>query len=365
MVGSGSFKEEDDMNFRRVFVLLSKEIRHTSKNFILVFAVVIPIVLTLLVTLLFGSLFSGKPKLGINDQGDSKLAAMLVDTDALLSKEYRSESDLQVAVESGAIDFGLVIPPQFDVNLERGDDAQLSGYLWGESLLKNRAAIATSLLVIVREMVGQEVPVEIISTSLGDGEDTPWEKRIFPFIVFMVLILGGTMVPATSLVDEKQKRTLKALVITPTTLGDVFTSKGLFGFLVSILVGVLVLVLNQAFGNQPYLLTGLLALSALMAAAFGVLLGAFIKDINTLFAVIKGMGLLLYAPLFIYIFPGIPEWVGRLFPTYYMIGPIVDISQKDAPWAQVAQDVYILIALILLLVGILAVVARREISKEV
>jgi ABC-2 type transport system permease protein len=268
-------------------------------------------------------------------------------------------------VERGAIDFGLVIPQQFDTSLKSGDEAQLSGYMWGESLLRNRAAIATSLVVLVREMVGQEVPVEIISTSLGEGEDIPWEKRIFPFIVFMAIILGGTMVPATSLVDEKQKRTLKALVITPTTLGDVFTSKGLFGFLVTILVAVLILFLNRAFGNQPYLLVGVLALSALMAAAFGVLLGAFIKDINTLFAVIKGMGLLLYAPVFIYLFPGIPEWIGKLFPTYYMIGPIIDISQKDATWSQVAQDVYVLMGLILLLVVLLTFVSRHESAKEV
>ena len=353
------------MNIRRVYVLLGKELRYSSKNFIFVFAVVIPIVLSLVVTLLFGSLFSGKPKLGINDQGDSELAAMLVDTDALLSKEYSSDDELRAAVESGAVDFGLVIPQQFDTSLKSGDEAQLSGYVWGESLLKNRAAIATSLVVLVREMVGQEVPVEIVSTSLGEGEDIPWEKRIFPFIVFMAIILGGTMVPATSLVDEKQKRTLKALVTTPTTLGEVFTSKGLFGFLVSILVAVLVLFLNQAFGNQPYLLVGVLALSALMAAAFGVLLGAFIKDINTLFAIIKGMGLLLYAPVFIYLFPGIPEWIGKLFPTYYMIGPIIDISQKDATWAQVAQDVYVLMGLILLLVVLLTFVSRRESAKEV
>jgi len=353
------------MNIRRVYVLLGKEIRYSSKNFIFVFAIVIPIVLSLVVTLLFGSLFSGKPKLGINDQGDSELAAMLTNTEALLSKEYSSDDELRAAVERGAVDFGLVIPQQFDTSLKSGDEAQLSGYMWGESLLRNRAAIATSLVVLVREMVGQEVPVEIISTSLGEGEDIPWEKRIFPFIVFMAIILGGTMVPATSLVEEKQKRTLKALVITPTTLGDVFTSKGLFGFLVTILVAVLILFLNRAFGNQPYLLVGVLALSALMAAAFGVLLGAFIKDINTLFAVIKGMGLLLYAPVFIYLFPGIPEWIGKLFPTYYMIGPIIDISQKDATWSQVAQDVYVLMGLILLLVVLLTFVSRHESAKEV
>ena len=353
------------MNIRRVYVLLGKELRYSSKNFIFVFAIVIPIVLSLVVTLLFGSLFSGKPKLGINDQGDSELAAMLTNAESLLSKEYSSDDELRAAVERGAVDFGLVIPQQFDTSLKSGDEAQLSGYVWGESLLKNRAAIATSLVVLVREMVGQEVPVEIISISLGDGEDIPWEKRIFPFIVFMAIFLGGSMVPATSLVDEKQKRTLKALVITPTTLGDVFTSKGLFGFLVSMLVAVMILFLNRAFGNQPYLLVGVLALSALMAAAFGVLLGAFITDINTLFAVIKGMGLLLYAPLFIYLFPDIPEWIGKLFPTYYMIGPIIDISQKDATWSQVAQDVYVLMGLILLLVVLLTFVSRRESAKEV
>ena len=81
----------------------------------------------------------------------------------------------------------------------------------------------------------------------------------------------------------------------------------MFGFLVSILVGVLVLFLNQAFGNQPYLLAGVLVLSALLAAAFGVLLGALIKDINTLFAIIKAIGILLYAPAFILLFPGIPQ----------------------------------------------------------
>jgi ABC-2 type transport system permease protein len=353
------------MNIRRVYVLLGKELRYSSKNFIFVFAIVIPIVLSLVVTLLFGSLFSGKPKLGINDQGDSELAAMLTNAESLLSKEYSSDDELRAAVERGAVDFGLVIPQQFDTSLKSGDEAQLSGYVWGESLLKNRAAIATSLVVLVREMVGQEVPVEIISISLGDGEDIPWEKRIFPFIVFMAIFLGGSMVPATSLVDEKQKRTLKALVITPTTLGDVFTSKGLFGFLVSMLVAVMILFLNRAFGNQPYLLVGVLALSALMAAAFGVLLGAFITDINTLFAVIKGMGLLLYAPLFIYLIPGIPEWIGKFFPTYYMIGPIIDISQKDATWSQVAQDVYVLMGLILLLVVLLTFVSRRESAKEV
>ena len=113
------------------------------------------------------------------------------------------------------------------------------------------------------------------------------------------------------------------------------------------------------------MLIGVLALSALMAATFGVLLGAFIKDINTLFAIIKAIGILLYAPAFIYIFPGIPQWIGKLFPTYYMIGPIMDISQRNATWSQIAGDVYILTALVIGLIALVAVIARRESANEV
>ena len=353
------------MNFRRVLVLVGKELRHGSKNFILVFAVVIPLVLTLIVSLLFGTLFSGKPKLGINDQGSSELASKLGETDALLTRAFDSEDSLQTAVESGGVDFGIVIPEAFDEDLKNNEQAELNAYLYGESLLKNRAAIATTLVVMVREIVGQEVPIEILTTSLGDGDDVPWEKRLFPFIVFMAVFMGGAMVPATSLVEEKQKRTIKALVTTPATYGDVFLSKGMFGFLVSIFVALLVLFLNRAFGNQPLLLSGVLALSAIMAAAIGVLLGSLFKDINTLFAVIKAMGLLLYAPIFVYLFPTIPQWIGKIFPTYYMIGPLMDISQRDATWSQVATDIYILIGLIVVMIAILGWLARRESLKAV
>lgn len=353
------------MNLRRVWILLGKELRHTSKNFIFIFAIGVPVALTLLVSLLFGTLFSGKPKLGINDQGSSELATKLSSTEGLLSREYPTPEALRAAVESGAVDLGLVIPQQFDKEIESGGEAQLEAYVWGESLQRNRALIATSLVVLVREMIGQEAPVEIISTSLGSGESIPWDKQILPFIVFITIVMGGSMVPATSLVEEKQKRTLKALVITPTTLVDVFTAKGVLGFLVSILVGVFILILNQAFGSQPLLLLGVLALSAVFAAEFGVLLGVLFKDINTLFAVMKAIGILLYAPALILLFQGIPQWIAKIFPTYYMIGPIMDISQKDAPWSQVAGDVYILIGLIIVLLIAIGLIARRESDNEV
>ncbi len=176
----------------------------------------------------------------------------------------------------------------------------------------------------------------------------PTRQELFESTVVVIIsvIMGGMMVPATSLVDEKMKRTLRALAVTPTTLGDIFLAKGLMGAILGIFVGVLILIINQAFGAQPLLLLGVLSLGSLLAAAFGVVFGAVVKDITTLFALMKGLGILLYAPAFIYMFPQIPQWIGRIFPTYYILNPVVEISQRGAGWSDIALEVYILIGLI-------------------
>jgi len=352
------------MSLRRIGILLEREVARGSKNVILIFAIVVPIVISLVVSLAFGSLFSQKPKLGIADEGSSQIVRLVNEVDSLTVREYASADDLKKAVETGAVDVGMVLPAGFDNLVTQGERANLVAYIWGESLLKNRAILGTAIAFLIRQVAGQEPPVEIAATTLGNVQTIPWQDRLLPFVVLLAIIIGGSMVPATSLVDEKQKRTLSALTITPASLGEVFTAKGLMGAILSLVMGILMLVINQAFGSQPLLLILVLALGATMAAIFGVLLGAFVKDINTLFATIKGVGIVLYAPALIYLIPEIPQWIAKIFPTYYMIGPIVTITQKGGSWPDIAADVFILFGLIAVMLGITAFVVRRARQVE-
>lgn len=208
-------------------------------------------------------------------------------------------------------------------------------------------------------MAGQEAPVEIEAITLGDEVVIPWNDRLLPLIVLMTVFLGGAMLPATSVINEKEKKTLEALVITPTTMGDVFVAKGLLGIILSLFAGILILILNQAFGAQPWLLVLLLALGAIMAAEVGLICGALIKDITTLFAVWKTGGILLFGPAIIYMFPQIPQWIGRVFPTYYLLQPIVEISQQGGGWPDIATNVFILIGLDIIIFGLVMLTLRR------
>ena len=95
-------------------------------------------------------------------------------------------------------------------------------------------------------------------------------------------------------------------------------------------MGIIILLLNQAWGNSPVYLLLIMVMAAVMSAETGLILGTMIKDINTLFAVWKFGGLLIFGPAIIYMFPGLPQWIGYLFPTYYIIRPIMDISMGTA-----------------------------------
>ena len=347
------------MSLKRVRILLGKEFLHGPKNYIFIFSVVAPIVISLFFSLIFGTLFSEKPKLGVVDEGSSQLVPMTQELDSLVTKEYATVSEMKQAVESGAVDIGIVLPPGFDSSVMQGERVEITAYVWGESLAKNRTIIGVTIADLVRELTGQEAPIEMEAITLGDGESIPWNDRLLPLVVLMAVFLGGLMLPATSVVNEKEKKTLEALVITPTTIGDVFLSKGILGFIISLFMGILILVLNQAFGTEPLLLTLVLALGAIMAVELGMILGAFVKDFTTLFAVWKFGGILLFAPVFVYLFPQIPEWIGRIFPTYYLIQPIVELSQRGGSWPDIATNVFILVGLDLILIGVVMFALRR------
>jgi ABC-2 type transport system permease protein len=348
------------MNLRRVGILLGKEFFQGPKNFFFVFAFVVPIVISLVVTLVFGTLFADQATLGIVDEGDSQLVPMIEAHTSVASKEYGTASELKEAVAEGAVDAGLVLPDDFDSSVLQGEKVELPIYVWGESLAKNRTILVVTVTNLVRELSGQQAPVQIETVTLGDQESIPWEDRLLPFIVLMTITVAGVALPGTSLLHEKEKKTVDALVVTPATIGEVFLAKGLLGVIICVLMGVVILALNQAFGSQPGLLVMLLFLGSIMAAGIGLLFGSIAKDLTSFFATMKILGILLYAPVVIYMFPELPQWIGKIFPTYYIVEPIVEISQRGGAWPEIAINVFILIGVNIILIALVAFTLSRK-----
>jgi ABC-2 type transport system permease protein len=347
------------MNFRRTGVLLGKEVRYGSRGYILIIAVVLPLVLSLLLNLIFGTLFSPKARLGLVDEGISRTVPILQENASLTVQSYADAAALKAAVAAGRDDIGVIFPADLDTAILDGTPTDLTGYIWGEGLAKNQVTIGVALTDAFRQLAGQHAPVSFNTVNLGGEAALPWNDRLLPLVVLLAVFLGGLMLPATSVIMEKAQRTLHALLVTPASAGEIFIAKGTVGLAASLFMGVLMLVINGAFGLHPALLVLVLAMGGVMAVETGLLLGVLVKDFATLFAIWKSGGIILIAPVVVYLFPGIPAWVAKIFPTYYFVQPLVDISQSGGGWPQVAVNVIILAALDLVLAALLGATLRR------
>jgi ABC-2 type transport system permease protein len=349
------------MDVRRVGVLLGKEVAHGTRTFIFIFATVIPVAVSLILALVFGRLLAGTPRLGLIDEGQSQMQALFVAQDYLSTRGYTSAEALRRDVEAGRVDMGVVIPPGFDAAVRQGVETELSLYFWGEGAVLDRATLITALASNVLAVSGRAAPVTVSPVVVGGAAIVSWADQLLPVLVLMAIVLGGALVPAVSLVDEKQRRTLPALTVTPASLADVMLAKALLGMGTSLVMGLLILALNRAFGAQPALLVGVMALGAAAAALLGLLLGAVSKDIAGLFTVVKSLALVLYAPAIIELVPQLPQWLARLFPTYYIIGPVQAIALRGAGLADVAGDLAVLAGLIAaLMIGLAGVVGWQQ-----
>ncbi len=348
------------MNLRRVGVLLSKELFMGPKNFIFIFVLVAPIAISLVVSLVFGTLFADQATLGIVDEGNSQLVTLVEQSPSVASREYYDVSQLKEAVAEGAVDGGIVLPPDFDGSILLGERTVIPIYIWGESLAKNRTILTVTVMNLMRELSGQEPPVEIETVTLGDQESIPWNDRLFPLVVLIAVVIAGVMLPGTSILHEKEKKTVDALVATPTTIGEVFLAKGLLGVIIGMVMGIVILLLNQTLGSQPGLLIMVMFLGSIMATGIGMLVSSIVKDTTSFFATTKLFGILLYAPAFFYMFPELPQWIGKVFPTYYIVEPILQISQRGGGWPEIAANVFILIGLNIILVALMAFTLSKK-----
>lgn len=346
------------MNWKRISTLINNEILHGPRDVILVMAIAMPVLLSLFINLAFGNVFSNRASLGIYDEGNSQLTSDLNSANSITLKAYGSESDLKTATASGVVDMGIVLPEGFDNTLLSGT-VDLKAYLWGESPADNRAVISAVLADSLHQITGAVLPVDIKTVELGSGTNLPWEDRMLPLLVLVAIFFGGMMIPASSLINEKNRHTLEALNVSPAILGDIFMAKGTIGTVLAVFMGIITLIISGGSNSTLPLLIPVLVLGAIMAAEIGLISGAFIKDMNTLFAFWKFGGILLFGPAIVFMFPQVPQWIGYIFPTFYVVKPVFELVINGAGFGSVIPYLAVLIAFIILLAVAINSITRR------
>lgn len=346
------------MNPKRAWNILAREVRLSPRSPLVFFAIAMPLIITFLISSVFGSLFDANPRLGIVDEGSSAVTAaaqQLAGVDTVIVPDVNT---LRAKVESHDLDAGLVLPADFDAVLQAGGRPDLEFYVSGASLASNRVILGVTTIDLVRAVSGSEPPVSVVVTPVGNEDYVPVGDRLLPTMVFYAVMIAALFLPAASLVDEREKRTLDAVLVTPTRMSDILVGKGSFAVVLAMIMGLATLALNNAFAGEFGAMALILLIGSVMMTLVGLTLGLWARDITTMYTAIKAGGILVFLPVVFVLFPGLPQWIPKLIPTYYFLQPIYDIAIRGDTFADVVPELLIAAAFCIALVPLVAWVAR-------
>jgi len=346
------------MSPKRALKVLKKDLKIGPRSPTVLYALILPVVMTLLIRGVFGALFNPKPRLGIVDQGDSQITKEAQELEGIQVTLLEDADELKEKVEANNLDAGLILQQDFDEAVRAGERPELGFFVGGESQASNRVILSVTTIDLIREVEGSEPPVDVKITTIGEVI-LPLSSRLVPLIMFYVLILAGLYVPAVSIVEEKEKHTVDAVLVTPVKMSEFVMAKAAFGFILAILMGLVTLLINNALGSEPWALLAALGVAALMSSELGIVLAALAKSEQDLMALVKGIGILLFAPIIFYIWPNLPQWIAKIFPTYWMLEPIFEVGIRGGGFPEIGFELIVALAICVALLPILGLLSRQ------
>jgi len=286
-----------------------------------------------------------------------------------------NQDELGRLLDSGQVRAGLVIPPGYGHDLERGKQAQISFMIDGTDPQVARTAFAAA------QSVGQAQSVKIIEkrtgVNLAEQPGLKVEPRVWynpdmesanfmvPGLIGMILQMQATILTATAIVREREVGTIEQLLVTPIRSYELMLGKVIPYAFIAFVQLIMVLALGVWWFKVPVhgSIPLLLALSVFfLLASLGV--GLFISTaaktqqesmLLTQFSLMPSM--LLSGYFFpVEAMPLVLQYVSKVIPLTYALIIIRGIIMKGVGLEILLNQ---LIVLIIFMVAILALAASR------
>jgi ABC-type multidrug transport system fused ATPase/permease subunit len=194
--------------------------------------------------------------------------------------------------------------------------------------------------MIAREIgytfLGFQLPVEYETTVIGPdmvGRQIPArDKARILFLSFVLLLeLYGL---GNLIVEEVQKKTAQAVLVTPVSLKEFISAKAATGILMAFFQGLLVAFLLNALSRETWLpVTIFLFLGASLIVGVAFLIGAVSRDFMSMVMISLIPFIILTFPAFVIIDPGLSSPIIKAIPTYYLLQPLDGILNYRFPFS--------------------------------
>jgi len=290
----------------RLRALIFKEFAQIRRDTRLAVSLVIPPVLQLV---LFGFALNATVShlhLGVVDESHSSrsrdlIANMTQSGSFELAHTYGSARELGDALSRGELDAGLVIPTDFEKDLERGRPTEVQILL--NAMNANTAAIgqgyAEGVIISWNQTLGQNglhANFRRIATNPGTRRGRVTLNPAFLFnpalngtwftvtgTFGVLLMLNGSIVASTAMIKERERGTVEQLLMTPATTSEIIIAKitplfMLLCLLVLFAASLLKILFNVPFRGNIFLVLSGGALCVLCGIGVGTFIATYTKS---------------------------------------------------------------------------------------
>jgi ABC-2 type transport system permease protein len=258
-----------------IWTIASKDIVDALKNRLVV-GMIIMLSVMLLVPKMLPLIFE-QPQvvLPIFDQGESNLPTKLQGNSDFLIQKMHSDLEFRSALCSSVYpEIGLLIPPDFDQNMAVGGQIELQGFgCWSKRFQ------ITELMPKIEESLSQSLGLPVTIHIKGNIVFPPSSGMLSLSLatinsVLMILIMGIFLVPSL-LHEEKESRTMQALLISPASIGQVVVGKALAGWFYTLVTALMIFAISWADVIHWELVIWFVISGGIFSVAVGLMLGSF------------------------------------------------------------------------------------------
>ncbi len=374
---------------RRFRALIKKEITHMLRDpRTLIFIFIMPVLQLFLLGYANNTDVKNVPTV-VFDQSNTQASRSLLDAfqvTGYFSFDYVASTDAGVnaLIDSGQAKVGIIIPPDYDGNLQAGISAQVEVLIDGSDPTTASAVLSAATLagqargtsIRLQQLALQGAsgamasPVDV-RTRVLYNPDLLGSYNIVPGLIAMILFQTATSLTALSIVRERERGTIEQLIVTPIRNWELILAKIIPYIMVSFADMLLILLIGTFWFHVPIrgsllLLFALTGLYLLPTLGLGLLISTFARTQQQ--AQLMTMPILLPAMMlsgFIFPVASLPvflQFVGELIPLTYFIYILRSVVVKGVGLEMIIPQTIALSAFAVVLLTLAALRFRKKLE---
>lgn len=301
------------------------------------------------------------------DPGSSQLVNLIDEDEAFRVQRLPSLEAFEEAVANlgfgVGIEYGLMVPADFDEKAENNGEAVVEVYVpWSfrkkiPELKEQIEAQLTALRgVTVTANFEQNIVYPPPQSTLTMGLTTQMP-------VIIILMVGLSMMPHLFF-EEKQTRTMDAMLVSPATEGQIVAGKAVVGMFYILVTAFIAFGLNWTRVVHWELVAIFVVFGGLFGVGVGVILGTFFNRYQEIFGWSMLLLLVLIAAIFIQMLevdlPGWAQTVIPWIPSAGMAKIVIASFMQEIDWGMVFDNIASVLAISAVMYSLIAWRLRRS-----